>query len=88
MLEKIKVLLSAVPTYGAVVTAALGAVSATVIPELPGPWQAQAAAVVAAVAGFVASVVAVVSRVKPIVSEAEKGLVAAREAVDVEDLWA
>lgn len=87
MFEKVRVLLKAVPAYGAVVVAALTAVSTQVIPELPGPVGVKVAAVVAAVGAFVQTVVSVVSRVSPIVDEAEKGLVVAREAVDAEDFW-
>lgn len=85
MFEKVKVLLSAVPTYGAVVVAALTAVGTEVVPQLPVAVQAKVLAGIAVVVGFVGTVVAVVSRVKPIVDEAEKGLVVATE--EVKDFW-
>lgn len=85
MLEKIKVLLKAVPTYGAVVVAVLASVSATVVPELPGPVGVKVAAVVAAVGAFVQTVVSVVSRVTPVLDEAEIGLVTTTKAV--RDAW-
>jgi mannitol-1-phosphate/altronate dehydrogenase len=85
MFEKVKVLLNAVPSYGAVVVAAITAVSAVVVPELPGPVGVQVAAYVAAAVAFVQTVVSVVSRVTPVVDKAHQGLVDATESV--QDAW-
>jgi hypothetical protein len=85
MFEKIKVLLSAVPTYGAVAVSTITAVAAIVVPELPGPVGVQVAAYVAAAVAFIQTVVSVVSRVTPVIDKAEQGLVVATE--EVKDFW-
>lgn len=87
-LEKVKVVLKAVPTYGAAVVAALTFVSTTVVPRLPGGWAVQVGAWAAAALGVVTTVVAVVSRVTPVLFPEDKGLLPATgdEFVDFGDV--
>lgn len=82
MFAKVRVLLSAVPTYGAAAQTVITAVSAAVVPVLPVHVGVKVAAYLAAAAASVTAVVKVVSRVTPVVDEAEKGLIAARDAFD------
>lgn len=72
--EKVRVLLGAVPVWGAVVQGALTYVGTSVVPNLPADVGVKVAAGVAAVAAWVATAVAVVSRVTPILFPEDKGL--------------
>ena len=72
--EKVKVLASAVPVWGAAVTSALTGLSASLVPVLPVDVGVKVAALVAAAVGWVATAVAVVSRVTPILFAEDKGL--------------
>jgi predicted polyphosphate/ATP-dependent NAD kinase len=65
-LEKVVVVLKAVPTWGAAATSALTGVSAAVVPVLPVSVGVKVAAVFAAALGAVAAVVKTVARVTPI----------------------
>lgn len=71
--DKVKVLLGAVPTYGAAAVGVLVALQSEVIPLLPENLALRAAAWVGTAAGIIGAVVAVVSRVKP-APAAERGL--------------
>lgn len=64
--SKVKVVLMAVPTWGAAVVGLLTWVSVDLVPLLPGPWAVRAAAWAAAAVAAVQAVVSVVSRVTPI----------------------
>lgn len=68
--EKVKVVLGAVPTWGAAATSAITGVSSAVVPVLPVHWGVKVAAVAAGAVGFVAAVVKTVARVTPIVDAA------------------
>lgn len=72
--EKVKVLLGAVPVWGAVVQAGLTYVGASVVPNLPADVGLKVAAAVATVGAWVATAVAVVSRVTPVLFPQDRGL--------------
>lgn len=82
-LEKVKVLLNAVPAWGATATAVLTFLATYVVPKLPGDWPVKAGAFVAAALGFVATVVSVVSRVTPAPAD-QVGLLPAEPKADGE----
>ena len=67
---RIRVVLGAVPAWGAALTAVLSSLSTSVIPLLPVTWQVKAAAIVAAVVAGIATVVKVVARVTAVPPEA------------------
>jgi len=75
---KARVLVKAWPAWAAAITALLGVVATTLVPLLPGGWQAQAAGYVAAAVAAVASVSAAVARVTPVVDPDQKGLLPRR----------
>lgn len=66
LLAKVRVLLAAVPYWGAVATSVLTAVGTEVVPLLPENVGVRVAAVVALALGWVATIVRVVSRVTPV----------------------
>ena len=68
-LDKVVVVLKAVPTWGAAATSALTGVSAAVVPALPVDVGVKVAAIFAAAVGFVAALVKTVSRVTPIAED-------------------
>jgi hypothetical protein len=74
LLRKLKVLLKAAPTYGAIAVALLTVVSTSVVPVLPVAIGIKVAAWIAAALGIVQAVVSVVSRVTPILFPEDKGL--------------
>lgn len=74
LFEKVKVVLKAVPTWGAAVTGLLTAVSTEVLPRLPVTWELKASAYVAAALGVVAAVVKTVGSVTPVLYSEDKGL--------------
>ena len=85
-LEKVKVVLGAVPTWGAAVASALTAVSAAVVPQLPVDVGVKVAAVFAAALGVVAAVVKTVARVTPIATDEVPRLVKEVQGAGV-DFW-
>jgi hypothetical protein len=73
-IAKARVVLTAVPTYGAAVIAVLTVIAVQVVPVLPIAVGVKVAAYVAAALGIVQTVVSVVSRVTPILFPEDKGL--------------
>jgi len=65
LLAKAKVLLAAVPTWGAAAIAVLTVVADQIVPMLPGPMAIRVAGYVATAIAALSAVVAVVSRVTP-----------------------
>lgn len=74
MWQKVKVVLTALPTWGAAAVAVLTAFATHAVPVLPVAWQVKVAAVVASAVGGILVVVSVVSRVTPILFPDDKGL--------------
>lgn len=74
LFDKVKVVLGAVPAWGAAVTGLLTAFTTEVVPRLPGEWQVSVAAYAAAALGVVAAVVKTVSSVTPVLYQEDKGL--------------
>lgn len=61
----VPVLLGAVPTWGAAITAVLTVVAVEVVPLLPGPWAVRVAGWIATLIAAITAIVRVVSRVTP-----------------------
>jgi len=74
---KVKVFLTAVPTWGASVASVLTVVAVDVVPHLPGSWQVKVGALAATGLAWVATVTGVVARVTPILFPEDKGLLPA-----------
>lgn len=72
--DKVKVVLTAVPTYGAAAVGVLTVVAAEAVPALPGPVAAKAAAYVASAVAAVTAVVKTVSKVTPVLFPEDEGL--------------
>jgi hypothetical protein len=72
-LAKVKIVLTAIPTYGAAAVAVLTVISTSVVPLLPVGVGVKVAAWIAAALGVIQAVVAVVKRVTP-VEEADRGI--------------
>lgn len=77
MIERIRVLLAAVPTWGAAATSVLTVAATHVVPLLPGDVAVRVGAWVAVALGWVAAVVGVVSRVTPVPAR-DRGLLPLR----------
>ncbi len=73
-IAKTKVVLKALPTHLAVVTATLTIVAAELIPLLPENIAIQAAGWIATALAAIAAVVRTISRVTPVLDSAERGL--------------
>jgi len=73
--DKVKVVLGAVPTWGAIAVGVLTAVAAELVPALPGPVAVKAAAYIAAALAAISAVVKTVSRVTPVLFPEDVGLV-------------
>jgi hypothetical protein len=83
LLDKLKVLISALPAQLAAVQTVLAALG-TLVVVLPTPWQAKALVVLGAVSGIVAAAVRVVSSVTPVPQGAHGLALAPGEKLRVE----